>query len=249
MRRSFKYVGVVTAVLAVTLTGGVAWAQCDLEAIGADFAAAEALDFLGVIEATDNGDDTFTIDISGTGMGGIQDLWIAFADDCVTDITSWCAFDGGETVFTIPTECFDDIANDAPLAAITGIWFAADFGDFGTDSLVVFEIPPPAAGPPPAVDADGDGLIDAELEEDADGVEDATGTCDTDACCDADASCSSPADYDGDGINDGIEFALGTDPKDAGLSPPISPVMGFVGLGVLSLSVLAGRAVLVRRKK
>jgi len=109
-------------------------------------------------------------------------------------------------------------------------------------------------GPPPPPDDDGDGLaqvVDMDGVPIGDGLEEDTGTCDTEACCDtnAGAGCMSAADWDADGVNDGLEFALGFDPKDGGSKPPISPVMGFVGLGVLSLSVLAGGAVLVRRKK
>jgi len=85
------------------------------------------------------------------------------------------------------------------------------------------------SGPPPPPDNDGDGLNEEE--------EAALGTSDDNP------------DSDGDGINDGIEVALGADPANPEDTPPISPVMGFVGLGVLSLSVLAGGAALVRRRK
>jgi len=110
--------------------------------------------------------------------------------------------------------------------------------------------PPP---PPPTPDDDGDGLpqaVDMDGEPLGTGVEEGTGTCDTVACCDADVNCiGSPADYDDDGVNDGIEVALGFDPLSGASTPPISPVMGLTGLALLSLGLLAGGAALVRRKK
>ncbi len=56
-------------------------------------------------------------------------------------------------------------------------------------------------------------------------------------------------DTDGDGFLDSVEVALGFDPNDAGDAPPATPVAGLLGLGLLSLGVLAGGAALVRRKK
>ena len=56
-------------------------------------------------------------------------------------------------------------------------------------------------------------------------------------------------DTDGDGFLDPVEVALGFDPNDAGDAPPATPVAGILGLGLLSLGVLAGGAALVRRKK
>jgi len=127
---------------------------------------------------------------------------------------------------------------------ITAYFDAADFdlSSVGVIADVVFDrFRVEITGP----DADGNGVVDAidrvEGDDDGDGVsngdEAALGT-----------DPNNP-DSDGDGVNDGIEFALGTDPLAGGSTPPVSPVMGFVGLGVLSLSVLAGGAALVRRKK
>ncbi len=56
-------------------------------------------------------------------------------------------------------------------------------------------------------------------------------------------------DTDGDGFLDPVEVALGFDPNDAGDAPPATPVAGLLGLGLLSLGILAGGAALVRRKK
>ncbi len=75
------------------------------------------------------------------------------------------------------------------------------------------------------------------------------GTVTIDDICGVGSRALPPGDADGDGFLDSVEVALGYDPNDAGDAPPATPVAGLLGLGLLSLGVLAGGAALVRRKK
>lgn len=99
---------------------------------------------------------------------------------------------------------------------------------------------PIAAGGLPTLDVDGDGLPSwLDPDDDDDGLLDQHETA-TGSFVSAGDTGSDPtvADSDGDGVDDGVEVDLGTDPNDPDSTPAI-PLAPPLGLALLALALLA----------
>jgi DNA-binding beta-propeller fold protein YncE len=127
--------------------------------------------------------------------------------------------------------------NSAPVAAAA---LRAKADPVGAAQTITYTCVPPGSGVRMGVDRDEDTLRN--------GVESNSGV-----FVDSDDTGTSPfnSDTDGDGADDGVEVAFGSDPNNPLDFPPPGtgvPALGFIGIAILiGVMVLAGGAVLGRR--